>query len=112
MFVQVAKEISAFVTRAKGIEKRHNMLHMSDPISRGGLRLYHIYWPHRMKFLSLLQHIIRDPSHVLPQMSVVSVHHKIRRLHHSATTCTSFGNLSATRWSHLQLASGLLGVLS
>ena len=33
MFVQVDEEISAFVTRAKGIDKTHNTVHMSDPIS-------------------------------------------------------------------------------
>ena len=37
MFVQVDKEI---VNKAKGMEKRHNALHMPNPISRGGLGLH------------------------------------------------------------------------
>ena len=80
MFVHVDKEIGAFVTKAKGIEKRHNVMHVSDPVSKGGLGLHHMYRAHRMKFLSVIQRTLRDPAHTLAQMASIPVHHKIAPL--------------------------------
>ena len=44
MFYDIDQKARNFVTVAKGIEPRHNVTHITDPVNEGGLGLHQIYW--------------------------------------------------------------------
>ena len=49
-----------FVTTAKGVERHHNVLHLTDPVNRGGTGLHQIYWAFWCRYISLMQTVLRN----------------------------------------------------
>ena len=52
-----------FVTTAKGVERRHHVLHLTDPVHRGGTELHQMYWAFRCRYISLMQTVLRNRDH-------------------------------------------------
>ena len=49
-----------FVTTAKGVERRHHLLHLTDPVCQGGTGLHQMYRAFRCRYITLLQTALRD----------------------------------------------------
>ena len=73
MFYDIDQKARNFVTAAKGIEPRHNVTHITDPVNEGGLGLHQIYWTYRSHYISLLQCALRSPHSPLRELAAFPV---------------------------------------
>ena len=80
-----------FVTTAKGMERHHYALHLTDPIHRGGTGLHQMYWAFRCRYISLMQAALRNRHTRVRMIAECPVDRKMAPIRDSVTMLRQLG---------------------
>ena len=80
LFHKIDQRVRDFVTAAKGVEPKYTASHVAASQKHGGLGLHQIYWAYRARYITIMQHTLRDGDHPITKAASRPVHHTMAPL--------------------------------
>ena len=62
LFHQLDKVGKSFVLTVRGMDKIHNTSHITAPKNAGGMGPHQVYWAYRVRYITVMQDILRRPN--------------------------------------------------